>query len=175
MNNNSNGNYDDKGFLLQLHMRAEQKAKELADLLHERQRLEMSIERTKAYVEQLNSFLKAEGEEPAHVKAIPHLGSAVGKPGNRSKALPIRKIQWEGMTINQIIEHILSASPNVSFHHTEIAPQIYEIQSESDLKMVTGNLRAAMQRGARDGLWERTGRAKFQAKETMEQGRLVSA
>jgi len=55
-NNNDDGNQDDKDFLLQLHMRAEQKAKEYAELLHERQRLEMRIERTKEYVEQLPPF-----------------------------------------------------------------------------------------------------------------------
>lgn len=173
--NSDSGNNDDKGFLLQLHMRAAQKAKEYAELLHERQRLEMRIERTKGYIEQLNNFLRAEGQETVSVKAASHLVSAVGKPGNRSKALPIRKMQWEGLSINQILECILNASPNVSLHPKEVAPQIYEIESESDLHMVTRNLRSAMQRGAREGLWERTGRAKFMAKAIIEQGTLVQA
>ena len=171
--NSNDRNYKDKGFLLQLHMRAQQKAKEYAELLHERQRLERLIERTKGYVEQLNNFLRAEGQEPVSIKAEAHLGSAVGKPGNRSKALPIRKMQWEGITINQIIESILNTSPDVSFHPKEVAPLIYEIESESDLYMVTRNVRSTMQRGAREGLWERTGRAKFRAKATAEQGKLV--
>lgn len=173
--NINNENNDDKGFLLHLHMRAQQKASEYAELLHERQRLEMRIERTKKYFEQLNNFLKAEGQEPVPMKATPHQGSGVGKPGNRSKAFPIRKMHWEGMTINQIIESILNASPDVSFHPKEVAPLIYEIQSDSDLYMVTRNVRSTMQRGAREGLWERTGRAKFRAKATVEQGKLVHA
>jgi len=172
--NSNDGNYEDKGFLLQLHMRAQQKAKEYAELLHERQRLEMLIERTKGYVEQLNNFLRAEGQEPVPIKAAPHLRSAVGKPGNRSKALPIRNMKWEGMTINQIVERILNASPDVSFHPKEVAPLIYEIQLDSDLYMVTRNVRSTMQRGAREGLWERTGRAKFRAKATVEQGAFVN-
>lgn len=173
MNSNS-GNNDDKGFLLQLHMRAQQKAKEYAELLHERQRLEMHIERTKGYVEQLNNFLKAEGQETISIKEPPRLGSGVGKPGNRSKALPIRKVQWEGMSINQIVERILNASPDVSFHHKEVAPLIFEIESDSDLRMVIRNLRSTMQRGAREGLWERTGRAQFKAKMTEQQGAFVN-
>ena len=172
--NGNDGNHDDRGFLLQLHMRAQQKAQEYAELLHERQILEMRIERTKDYVEQLNYFLKAEGQEPVQLKTMPRPGSAVGKPGNRSKALPVRKIQWEGMTINQIIEHILNVSPNVSFHPREVAPKIYEIQSESDLSMVIYNVRSTMQSGARKGLWERTGRAKFRAKATEQQGAFVN-
>lgn len=173
--NSNDGNNDDKGFLLQLHMRAERKASEYAELLHERQRLEMHIERTRGYIEQLNNFLKAEGQKPIPLKVMAGSRSAVGRPGNRSKALPIRNMKWEGMTINQIIESILKASPDVSFHPKEVASLIYEIQSDSDLYMVTRNVRSTMQRGAREGLWERTGRAKFRAKATVEQGTLVRA
>jgi len=156
-------------------MRAEQKANEYAVLLHERQRLEMRIERTKGYIEQINIFLRAEGQKPIPLKVNAGSVSNVGKPGNRSKALPIRNMKWEGMTINQIIESILKASPGVSFHPKEVASLIYEIQSESDLYMVTRNVRSSMQNGARKGLWERTGRAKFSARVTEEQGTLVHA
>lgn len=173
--NANDGNSDDKGFLLQLHMRADQKAKEYAELLHKRQRLEMLIERTKQYVDQLNGFLKAEGQEPVLIKTMPHPGSIVGKPGNRSKALPIRRVRWDGMTINQIVESILNTSPTVSFHPKEVSPLIYEIESESDLHIVMRNVRSTMQSGARKGLWERTGRAMFKAKVTVEQGKLVRA
>lgn len=172
--NINDGNNDDKAFLLQLHMRAEQKAKEYAELLHERQRLDMRIERTKGYVEQLNNFLKAEGQEPVAIKAMPHQGSAVGKPGNRSKAFPLRKAQWEGMAINEIVEHTLSVSPNLSFQATDIANVVYEIQSHSDLKMVIRNMRSALQRGARDGLWERTDRGRYKAKAIERQGAFIS-
>jgi hypothetical protein len=168
-----NTNNEDKGFLLQLYMRAERKAKEYADLLHERQRIEMKIERTREYIEKLNSFLKAEGEKPVSIKATPHLGSVVGKPGNRSKAFPIRKMKWEGMSINQIVESILNASPATSFHPKDVASGIYEIESDSDLQLVMRNTRSAMQRGAREGLWERTGRAQFRAKATEKQGELA--
>ncbi len=171
--NGNDENYDDKGFLLQLSMRAERKAKEYAELLHERQRIEVRIERTKRYIEQLNDFLSAEGLESVSLRVTATSRSGVGKPGNRSKALPLRKVQWEGMTVDQIIGRILDASPNVSYHSKEIAPQIYEIDSESDLNMVIGNLRSAMQTGARNGLWERTSRARYGAKAAEAQGELV--
>jgi hypothetical protein len=172
--NIDNRNNEDKGFLLQLHMRAEIKAKEYAELLHQRQVLEMRIERAKEYLEQLNKFLMAEGQQPVSMKTVLITKSGVGKPGNRSKAFPIRKMQWEGMSINQIVERILNASPDVSFHPKEVASLIYEIQSESDLRMVMRNIRSTMQRGARDGLWERTDRAKYKAKATEKQGVFVN-
>ncbi len=171
---NNNKNHDDKGFLLQLHMRAQQKAKEYSELLHERQRLEMNIERAKEYLEQLNNFLKAEGEQPVAIRTMPYQGSAVGKPGNRSKAFPIRKAQWNGMGINEIIEHVLNVSQGASFNAREMASEIYEIQSESDLKMVMRNIRSYMQRGARGGMWERADRGKFKAKTVEKQGALVN-
>ncbi len=134
----------------------------------------MRIERTKNYLEQLNKFLTAEGQEPISIKTTPHPGSAVGRPGNRSPALPIRKIQWEGMSINKIIERILNASPEVSFHPINVTPLIYEIQSDSDLSLVIRNVRSSMQKGAREGVWERTGRAKYKATMTEIQGALVN-
>jgi len=171
--NNNNGNNDNKAFLLQLHMRAQQKANEYAELLHEKQRLDMRIERTKEYVEQLNNFLRAEGEEPIQIKTTPQQGSGVGKPGNRSKAFPLRKAQWEGMSINEIIVDTFNASPNVPFDANSMARVIYEIQSNSDLKMVMRNTRSALQRGYRDGLWERADRGKYKAKAIERQGELV--
>ncbi len=172
--NNDNENNADNGFLLQLHMRTQQKAQEIANLLHEQQRLEMSIERAKEYFEQLNNFLKAEGQEPVTIKTTPHKGTGFGKPGNRSKSYPIRKIQWEGMSINEIVLHILNASPDVSFHSTEIASLIYEVEADADLKMVMQNIRSTTQRGVRDGLWERAERGRFKAKVNEQQGALVN-
>jgi len=173
--NINEGNQDDNGFVLQLIMRAEQKAKEYTEILHEQRRFEMRAQRTKDYIEKLNSFIIAEGKQPISIKEVPPLGSGVGKPGNRKKGLPLRKMQWDGMTINNIIGNILNGTPKVIYHPTEVIPLVYEIDSESDLRKVLPNMRSAMQKGARDGLWERTGRGKFKAKEVLEQGTLVQA
>ncbi len=53
-------NSEDKGFLVGLRLSAEQKAEEYAGLRHEQQRLDMVIERTRVYIEQLNAFVTAE-------------------------------------------------------------------------------------------------------------------
>jgi hypothetical protein len=172
MNINDNNN-DDKAFLLQLHMRTQQKSAEYAELLRERQRLEMRIERAKSYVEQLNNFLKAEGQEPVTVKTTLRQGNSVGKPGNRAKDFPLRSVQWEGIGINEIIGKILNKAPSVSFHNTDVAKQIYEIQSKADLNRVMHNVRSALQKGAREGLWQRADRGKYKAKVIERQGELV--
>lgn len=174
MGNNVSNNNDDKAFLLQLQMRAQQKATEYSELLHERDLIDMKLERTKGYIEQLNHFLRAEGQQAVSVKTSSSQASGVGKPGNRSKTLPLRKERWIGMTINQIVNQILNAAPGLSFHPKDMANEIYEIQSDLDLKMVLPNLRSSMQRGARDGLWDNAERGKFKAKMTEKQGQLVN-
>ena len=147
-------------FLSQLRLRAEQKVKEWVELTHERMRIDVRIQRTKGYIEQLNSFLEAEGQAPVSLK---EQNIRVGKAGNRSKKLPVRKLEWEGMSINEIIQRILDKSPTVIYHPKEVAPLIYEIKSDSDLVMVLRNVRSTMQRGAREGRWKRTDRAKFKS------------
>jgi hypothetical protein len=170
--NNVGKNNDDLGFTAQLRERTQKKANEYTELLHERQRIDVLIERTKKYVEQLNSFLVAEGQPEITLKE-PRSGSFVGKPGNRSKQLPARKIEWEGMSINEIVQSILNTSPNKKYHPADLAPKIYEIEHESDLRMVIPNLRLMLQRGARAGLWDRIARANYRAKNHKKQGVLV--
>ncbi len=169
--NETDGNRE---FVDQLRQRTQEKAKEYVELVHKQRHIEMLIERTKTYVEELNKFLEHEGQPPIPLKE-PRPGSVVGKPGNRAKDLPIRKAQWEGMTIDEIIQQILNASPNEVYHPNKLASQVYEIHSDSDLRMVIPNFRSMVQRGARVGLWDRVGRAKFKAKVTVEQGKPVNA
>lgn len=165
---------NDGAFVIQLRIRAEEKAKEYGELLHEKRRIEMQLERTKNYVAQLNAFLEAEGRRPVIIREE-RPGSTVGKPGNRSKEMPLRKSEWELLAMNDIIAIILNQSPTVVYHPKQVAPLIYEIQSDADLRMVERNVRSTMQRGAREGRWDRVGRAKFKAKATVQQGKLVHA
>lgn len=153
---------DKNAFTSQVRIRAQEKMKELLGIEHEIKGLEVQRERAKTYLESLNQFLEAEGERPESLKeARP---SGVGKPGNRSKNMPVRRVEWEGKSMNYIVGHILDASPDVIYHFSEIAPKIYEIQNELDLRKVAKNLRSTMQRGAKLGLWNKVGRAKFKGK-----------
>lgn len=157
---NIDANKDNNDFILQLRTRAQQKAKEMVELTHEKKRIDVHIQRTKAYIEQLNSFLEAEGQAPVSLK---EQNTRVGKSGNRAKGLPVRKLEWEGMSMNEIIQRILDKSPNIVYHPKEVAPLIYEIKSDSDLSMVYKNVRTTMQRGAREERWKKIGRAKFKS------------
>lgn len=167
--NSNNGNTDDRGFVDQLISRLQQKELECNDLLQEGRRIERDIGRTQEYIEQLKNFIQGEGGTLPKSKAITVARTGVGKTGNRSKAYPLRKIQWENMTINQIIGRVLSLRPEVSYHPTEMAKETYEIKTESDLHKVLPNMRSSMQKGSRDGLWEKAKtRGRFKALEQHE-------
>ena len=63
---------DSKDFVLELRAEAEKKVKEYRSLLHEINRLEMRAVRTKEYIEQLNNFVKVEGNLESDIVLAPH-------------------------------------------------------------------------------------------------------
>lgn len=167
-------NTDNKEFISLLRQRAQHKVDELAQLEHDLHRIEVQIERTKAYVQKLNAFLESEEELPIPLKQVSK-GTGVGKVGNRSKEFPVRKVQWEGMTMNEIVASILNASPNKIFQSSDIVPLVYEIQSDKDMRLVSDTTRSVMQKGKRAGLWAKAGYGKYKSKSPIEQGQLVEA
>lgn len=171
---NSNNGNTDNSFVDQLILRLQQKEIDYNELLQESRRIERDTVRIQEYIDQLKNFIRGEGRTPPVSKVITVVRSGVGKTGNRSKAYPLRKIQWENMTINQIIGSVLSVTPEATYHPTEMANETYEINTDSDLRKVLPNMRSSMQKGARDGLWENASRGRFKAKVTEQQGALVN-
>ncbi|MFC2058079.1 hypothetical protein ACFLTS_00345 [Chloroflexota bacterium] len=167
---NNNGNMD---FINQVRQRVERKVAEYYQLLHEQKRIEVQLGRTKEYIEHLNSFLKAEDQSTIELKEYSG-GSIVGKPGNRSLDFPLRRVEWEGMTLEQITHVILNNAPDEIYHANIIAHKIYEIRSVSDLRNVKRGLVSMLRRGAKSGLWEFVPRNKYKAKATAKQERLVN-
>lgn len=165
---------NDMGFIIQVRERAHSKAEEIKQLLHEQKRLEMLVERGKKYLDQLNAFLEAEGQRPELLKESPKV-SPVGKPGNRAKDFPIRKAEWEGMSLFEAVKAILEASPNDIQHADVIAHKVYEIQTPTDLRRVKQSLVSTLRNGVKRGLWEGLKRNKYKAKVAVAQGQLINA
>jgi hypothetical protein len=170
---NTSSNDSDKEFVTQLRWRVKRKIEEYGELLHKQKEIEIHLERVKAYIEELNKFLEHEGQRPELLKAYrPVIG--IGKTGNRAKGMPLRKTRWEGMSINEIIQTALKESPNRIYKPNDLASEVYEINSDADLRMVLKNFRSMLQRGARDGLWDKSGRAQYKTKVNTEQGQLIN-
>jgi len=168
------GNGNGEHFVSEVLSRARQKASEIANLLHQQKGIVMQIERAKAYLEQLNAFLEAEGRAPV-LLSEPRPTNNVGTPGNRSKQKPLRKIEWEGMSLMAIVQEIVDSSPN-EVHNTErTLPKIFEIKSPTDRAMVIRDVRSTFQLGARQGRWERTGRGSYKSKKAVQQRMPVNA
>jgi hypothetical protein len=134
--------------------RVADKVDEYQQLLHEQKKIEMMLERVKGSINHLNGYLEAEGQSPVKLRAAIE-ANVVNKPGNRSKDYPLRKMKWEGMSINQIVQAFLGASPDTIYHANEIIPEVYEIQTDVDLKKVSISFVSALRRGVMIGLWDR--------------------
>ena len=168
----NNGN--DVDFVNQARQRAEAKAIEYRQLDHEEKRIVMLKERVKKYIEQLNSFIESEGQTPVRLMTSP-IGSIVGRPGNRTKDFPLRKMEWEGMTLDEIIQSILTTSPDEIFHANILCHKIYEIKSDAELHKVKRSLVSNLRRGVKRGMWEAIPRNRYKAKVTEQQGAFVNA
>ncbi len=166
---------NDSDFINQVRIRAKDKVEEIAKLKHEQQRIEMQVARAQQYLEKLNGFLMAERQSPEVVREYSK-GSPVGKPGNRAKDFPIRKPEWEDMTLWEVVKAILAMTPNDTLHVDVIARKIWEIESQVDLKRVKQSLVSTLNRGAKEkGYWDALGNNKFKAKNTIVRERLVTA
>src|SRR4030042_1473684 len=148
---NKNGN--DAEFIEQVQRRAKKKAEEYYQLLHEQERIRVQLERAKTYIDQLNSLLKGEGQTPVPLRE-PKQGAGVGKIGNRAKDFPVRRTEWGGKTLDEIVIAILESSPGEVFHADMIAYKIYEIESPVDLRRVKMSLVSILRKGAQKRLWE---------------------
>lgn len=158
------GNSDNGEFIEQVQRRTGQKVEEYHHLLHEQERLKVQIERTRTYIDQLNSLLEGEGQTPIPLRE-PKQGTGVGKIGNRAKDFPVRKAEWAGMTLDEIIKAILELSPSEVYHADVIAHKIYEIQSDKDLRRVKMSLVSILRKGSHGGrLWESRKGNRYKAK-----------
>jgi hypothetical protein len=161
----------DKDFLSILRQRATQKSFELDELIQESKRIQSRIENAKAYVAELNSFLEREGEKPVQIRETHKDG--IGKPGNRSPDLPVRRKEWDGMNMNEIVRTILDRTGTKSFTPDDISKEVYEIQTDRDLRRVVDGIRTVLQRGLKAGYWDRPSYGKYRAQTPSEQSRLV--
>jgi len=164
--NSDNGSSDQ--FITEVLNRAKQKARDIADLSHRQKGIVMEIERAKVYLEQLNAFLKAEGHTPVTLTEI-NLTSAPGTPGNRSKQKPLRKIEWEGMSLMSIVQNIIDSSPNENHNAERTLVKIFEIKFPTDRLMILHDVRSTLQTGSRQGRWNRVGRGLYKSKHAIQQ------
>lgn len=167
----TNGRYSEEPFLDSLRRQAEAKRKEYHNLLHQQSRISLSLERAKAYIQSLNSILEAEGQPRVQLREAGQTNT-VGKPGNRGKDMPLRRVEWEGWTLVEIVESILDQTPD-PIHVDQIIPLIYEIDKTGDKKKAKQSLVSTIRRGAEDGKWASLGRNIYQGKQSSQQAQEI--
>jgi len=150
--------------------------RDYSKLEHMKDKLQLSVDRTKLYIERLNAVLEATGHK--RITLIdPRRCSSVKRPGNRAKDYPVRQEQWDGMPVWDIISQILQQEPDKVLHGNDIARQLYEIEKDSDLVRVKSSLLSQLYRGAKLNLWKSLGHNMYQASTSLapdKEGNLVS-
>lgn len=159
----NDSNENDTSFVEQLRERTKRKVEEYYSLLHEEERIKVQRERTKIYVDQANSLLEGEGQTPIVLKE-PKQGTGAGKIGNRAKGFPVRRAEWNGKTLDEIIKVIVEANPNENYYVDVIAHKVYEIQSDVDVRRVKQSLVSILKKGAQRGLWVSLPKNRYKAK-----------
>jgi hypothetical protein len=167
-------NRNDEQFVMDVRNRARQKSNDITNLLHQQKGIVMEIERAKAYLEKLNSFLVSEGHSPV-LMTEPRPTANVGTPGNRSKQKPLRKIEWEGKSLMEIVQEIIDSSPEEAHNAERTIAKIFEIKNPADRLMVMHDVRSTLQAGSRQERWDRVGRGLYKSKRAVQQRMSVNA
>lgn len=168
---NSEEMFKNTEFASQLRTKALEIVYLITEIQQDIKRKQVELERNKNRLEKINSLLEFEDEKPVSLTGRPEIST---RAGNRKKDYPVRKIQWEGLSVNGIVSRILNENINKAYHYTDLAPEIYEIKSDLDLDKVATNLRSVMQKGIKAKLWDRAFRGKIKAKSTTGQKELAN-
>lgn len=134
-----------------LRLQATEKSAEYSKLAHQSRRITVQLERVKSYIEHVNALLEAEGLPLVRLDS-PSKATGFAKPGNRSKNMPVRKVQWEGYSLADISELILNDTDR-ALHANEMVEMVYEVTTPSEHKSAKLSLVSTLRTGAKNGRW----------------------
>ncbi len=113
---------------------AKSKREEWERLTRERRRIDILVERCKEYVEALNKLLGLEGLPRIELtEREAGSGSGFAKVGNKSPNMPMRRPEYEGISMPEAARLVLEDSPG-PLHLDVIVERVYEIKGVADRK-----------------------------------------
>ena len=132
--------------------------------LHDQfRRVRHEIERVKTYVEHLNGLLEAKGM-PRISLHEPTAKTGIGRPGNRTKGMPLRRSEWEDMSVMDAVDAILRQTDK-AVHADVLVERIYEVTTPLEHKKAKHTLASTARQGAKNDRWIALGRNRYQAKD----------
>ena len=149
-----------ESFEVVLRERAEGKRVEYNNLLQEQRRLSVRIQRVKEYLDKVNGLLEMEGLPRIRLSDA-RATTKVGRPGNRAEGMPVRRMEWEGMSLVDVVLQILSETVEAS-HADTVVHRIYEIETDADKRKAKPSVVSSLRTVAKKGLIEKVGRNRFQ-------------
>lgn len=135
-----------------LRRKAHDKQSEFDRLLHEQRRIKLQLQKIKDYITHLNGLLEVEGISPISLRDTSD-ATGFAKPGNRSKNMPLRKSEWDGMSLSAVVERILSESDEV-YHADVLVERVYEIETEAGRKRAKHSLVGTLRQGVKAEKWQ---------------------
>ena len=139
---------------------AEEKQREYLNLQHEQRRISIRLERLKASIDHLNGVLEDEGIPTVQTRELTDKGFA--RPGNRSKNMPLRKPEWEGMSLADAVKSILGETDQ-TIHADVLVHRVYEIEIPSEKRQAKHSLVSTLRTGAKNGLWHAEPKNQYRA------------
>jgi hypothetical protein len=144
-----------------LRCQAEQKQAEYGQLQHQQKRIAFELAKIKKYIEHLNGLLEVEGLPTISLRDSTSTStSVIGRPGNRSKDMPLRRPEWDGFSLPEAISDILDESDE-DYHADILVERIYEIQTPAEHKRAKQSLVSTLRQGDRNGKWLARGGNKY--------------
>ena len=131
-------------------------------LVSEQQRIELRMEKLRERQIGLNQVLSTYGHAPIRLNEPD--SQSFGTPGNRSKGMPLRKQQWQSVSLTVATKAILDQQPSLVFDTSAVIDVIYEITSEEELRTAKRSLRSTLARGVKDGMWDGPAPGRYRSK-----------
>ena len=146
--------------------RAEDRKGAYLRLVHEQKRIAVKLARLKTSIEHLNGVLQDEGLPTIRMQTPSDGGFA--RPGNRSDATPLRKAEWEGMSLTDIAGVILNETPEI-LHADVLIRRVYEIETPAEAKKAKHSFVSTLRTGAKKGLWKTHPKNRYQGLGVIQQ------
>lgn len=141
---------------------ASRNAEEFDALVHEQEHIEAKLATLRERQAGLNSVLNTYGHAPIglHEPGSP----SFAQPGNRSQAMPLRKEQWQNVSLPVATKAILDQRPAIIFDTNAVVDVVYEITSEEERRAAKRSLRSTLIRGVKDGAWDGPAPGRYRSK-----------
>ena len=144
------------------------KKQQIEHLREKQQELQRQIEQEQRILDALTELLRSLGcddvgdldDSPQTVVQSESTGTGFAVPGNRSEDMPLRRTQYQEISIGDAVEGLLR-NTRQPMHSNDLARAIFHIKGQEDLTRVRGTMNSTLAIGVKRGRWIKTDPATY--------------